>query len=350
MHPKAGSWSPLLSRRQFLHSAALAGGAAALGLACGPRTGAPAAISPDAPPQRVDFAAKAAVSHLKALLSAMPWTVGEAKGFFKDLGLTHELTEFSGGGDTVRGLLLGGNNYALTAPSPSITAFASGEPLRIIGTAYGSTTIVFLVKTDTPYQALRDVAGKKIGFSTAGSNTHFLAIRANRDNQLNAELISVGGIPDSLTALRTGIVDCSWSAEPTPGRFEDEFRVIATAGQIVPKFSEFIITSTEDFLKNRPDVVRAFLAAYGTTQKFIADNPEESARIWGENAGVATDIVAKALGRVAKEGWSLKIDPDMLKTVEASMVEFNQIDRPVDWKTLVVQDFLPPDQRTPLPS
>lgn len=353
----------LISRRRFLQSAALTSGAL-IGFACAPPAATPRAQRPaeaasrvggesatsEERVRRVDFAGKAAISHVKSLLSAAPWTVGAAKGFFQEVGLTHEVTEFAGGGDTVRGLLLGGNHYALTAPAPSITAFVAGEPIRIIGSAFASTTISFLVKRDSPYLTIKDLQGRKIGYSTPASNTHFLATRANRDHQLRAELISVGGIPDSLTALRTGIVDCSWTAEPQPSRFEDELRVLFTAAEVVPNFAEFIITTTEQFARERPDVLRAFLSAYARTQTFIAENPEEAARIWAENAGIPPEIVVRAMARVPKEGWTLKLLPDMLKTVEASMFDFNQIEKGVDWRTLVIQDFLPADARTPLPT
>src|SRR5688572_728170 len=107
----------MLTRRQFLHAGALMGGAF-FGPACiapGPDPG-PLASSGPGSPQRVNFGARAAISHVKSLFSAAPWTVARARGYFEELGLTHTLTEFSGGRDTIRGLVTG-NHYGLTAPA-----------------------------------------------------------------------------------------------------------------------------------------------------------------------------------------------------------------------------------------
>ena len=52
------------------------------------------------------------------------------------------------------------------APAPETVpgrAFEKGQPIRIIGAAYGSSTIVFVVKTDSPIRVLADLNEKKIG-------------------------------------------------------------------------------------------------------------------------------------------------------------------------------------------
>src|SRR5262245_17985311 len=188
-----------LSRRQFLRGAVGFAAGAMLTAACGSTTPFNGAPSP------AIFKAEVAVSHFKSIMSLMAWTVGQEKGFFRDAGLEQNFTEYEGGGDTIRGLLTAGSHYAMAAPSAALAAFLQGEPVRIIGGGFGASTVVFVVKRDGPIQQIEDLKGKKIGYSKPGSNTHVLATTLNQQHGLGAELVSTGGVGESLIALRNGL-------------------------------------------------------------------------------------------------------------------------------------------------
>jgi len=343
-----------LTRRRFLAGAAgvTAGGLlASCGGASAPATAAPtaaatAAVAKTSGPPKVSAQTKAAVSHLKALISTAPWAVGDAKGYFKDVGLTQELTEFTGGGDTVRGLLQAGNNYALTTPSATALAFNQGQPVRIIGGGFGGTTIVFVSKKAGGAKDVKELAGKKIGYSAAGSATEFVIKRTLKDAGITANLVATGGVGESLTALRNNVVDVAWTPYPQPQRFPDEFQIVFVAAKTVPNFAEFIISTTADYADKNPEVLRAFLYAFGQSMDFIRASPDEAGAIWAKVVNYPPAQVAAAMKEIPTDAWSIKIAPQMLKVIEDSMIEFKQVPGPIDWKKLVIQDFLPADQRT----
>lgn len=342
-----------LTRRRLLAGAigATAGG---LLVSCGggavapsaPATTTAAAAAKTSGPPKVSAQTKAAVSHLKALISTTPWAVGNEKGYFKDVGLTQELTEFTGGGDTVRGLLQAGNNYALTTPSATALAFNQGQPIRIIGGGFGSTSIVVVSKKAGGAKDVKELAGKKIGFSAAGSASEFVIKKTLKDAGVAASLVATGGVGESLTALRNNVVDAAWTPYPQPQRFPDEFQIVFSAAKTVPNFAEFIISTTVEYADKNGEVLRAFLYAFGQCMDFIRKSPDEAAAIWAKVVNYKPEQVAAAMKEIPADAWSIKVAPAMLKVVEDSMIEFKQVSAPIDWKKLVVQDFLPADQRT----
>ncbi len=338
-----------IDRREFLRLLAAAGGAAALA-GCGASTGSsPSASAAASGSPRVNANTKVAISHLKALISNTPWAVGKDKGFYAGVGLTQEPTSFSGGGDTVRGLLQGGNDYASATPDAIVLAFVKGQAIRIIGGAFATSSVVVLAKKNSPIKTVKDLAGKRIGFSNPGSASQFVIMKTLRDNNVQANLIATGGASESLTALRSGLVDATWTVYPQPQRFANEFQTVFSAASTVPDYPETMLATTEDYARQHPEVLRAFLYAHEQAMDYTRKNPEESATIWAKFAGIPPQPAVDAIKEFASTVWTLKINPQSLKLIENSLLDFKQIDKPVDWKKLIVQDYLPADKRTRLP-
>ena len=330
-----------LSRRQFLrHATGLAAGAMMLA-ACG----APAASTPARGTTAGPFHAEVAVSHIKSLMSLMAWTVGQEKGFFREAGVEQSFTEYEGGGDTIRGLLTAGSHYAMAAPSAAIAAFVQGEPVRIIGGGFASSTVVFVAKRDGPIQRIEDLKGKKIGYSKPASNSHVLATILDKQHNLGAELVSTGGVGESLIALRNNLVDCVWTAEPQPSRYTSEFRRLVSGEAILPHFVELVLLTTERFIQDQPDVLRAVARSYNQSMQAVRAQPAAAAASWAKVAELDPEIVAEAMDHVPPEAWTANLLPEGLRTTERVMLEFGLIKQSVDWNQLVVQDFLPAENR-----
>ena len=342
-----------LDRRRFLKGALAAGAGLAL-YACAPPTGAPAPgasagspVAGGASIPKVNTTTKVAGPHLETILSGAALPVGKAKGFWDEYGLTQEFTGYAGGGDVIRAVTSGANHYAVAAPTAVLAAFVRGEPLRLIGCSFGGLAIKFVVLRDSPIRSIQDLAGKKVGFSTPGSNTHFLSQESLKQAGVQAEIVSVGGSAESITALRTGVVDCTWAAEPVPAMNQDIVRVLWDTNQYVPQFMETVLTTTADYLERNENILRAFIAGFGRSQEFIKGNLREAAGIWAQEVGLgdkSTQIVS-AFMDTKPEMWTLRLDPAALEAIERSMRDLNQINQAVNWKELVDQRFLPDNLR-----
>jgi len=338
-----------IDRREFMRLLAAAGGAAALA-GCGAATGSsPSGSAPASGSPRVSANTRVAVSHLKALITNTPWAVGKEKGFYAAVGITQVTTSFSGGGDTIRGLLQGGNDYASATPDAIVSAFVKGQPIRIIGGAFASTSVVVIAKKDSPVKTIKDLAGKKVGYSNPSSASQFVILKTLKDNNIQATLIATGGVPESLTALRNGLVDATWTVYPQPQRFGNEFQTVFSAFKTVPDYPENMFATTEEYARQHGDVLRAFLYAHDQALEYTRKNLEESAAIWARFAGFPVAPAVDAIKEFPTTVWTLKIGVPSLRLIENSLLDFKQIEKPVDWKKLVIQDYLPADKRTRLP-
>ncbi|MDP2726392.1 MAG: ABC transporter substrate-binding protein, partial [Dehalococcoidia bacterium] len=243
-----------LDRRTFIKVASLLGGAAVFGL---PLLG----CQPAAPKQV--FEMKLAVAN--PLIHDSPIYSGVARNFFAQEGINSPRTEFAGGPDQVRAVLTGGYPLGSVSTTSAWTAAEQGEPVRYIAGGFAGSLTGFLVKADSSFKKPEDLKTKKfkMGYSRPNSVSHmqsYLGLKAigidpNDKNQV--ELVATGGIPDSWTATKGGVVDLGWSNEPTMTQLEAKGE-----GRILDMwwdkdlFAVGIMTSQE-FIDSIPDKLKA---------------------------------------------------------------------------------------------
>ena len=126
-----------------------------------------------------------------------------------------------------------------------------------------------------------------MAFSRAGSSTH-MAVLAMSD-QIKAKglkpwPVSLGGVPESYTGVRTGQADAGWSVAPFMlDRIDKgDLRVVVKGSEIealngITARVHFINTG---FAAKQPDAVRAFFRAQQRAVEYMLDNKEETTKIW----------------------------------------------------------------------
>ncbi len=80
----------------------------------------------------------------------------------------------------------------------------------------------------------------------------------------------------------------------------------------------------------------------------MVSNPDEAATEMAPLVGVSPEVMKTAFKKspdLAK-GYSLKVDADGLKNLSELMVAAGQIEAPVDWASVLDQQYLPEDART----
>ena len=96
-----------------------------------------------------------------------------------------------------------------------------------------------------------------------------------------------------------------------------------------------------------PDNVKAFFRVADRLNEWVVANPDEAAAEIGPLVGVSPEVMRSALNDspdLAK-GYSLTVDPEGLNNLSELMVAAGQIDEPVDWATVLDQQYLPEDAR-----
>jgi NitT/TauT family transport system substrate-binding protein len=137
-----------------------------------------------------------------ALIDAVPLHIAIDKGYFKQEGLTIELSTMAKGSDSVDKLIAGELDVGLTSYPQPLIAHAKGvAKLRVVADAVETTPdlIVAVVKAGGPITDARQLVGKKVAISSK---------RGISELVMTDQLTSMGGIdPRSVTFISMPITD-----------------------------------------------------------------------------------------------------------------------------------------------
>lgn len=251
------------------------------------------------------------ITHSQAL-------IGLARGDFqKAMGsqATIDAKVFNAGPSVIEALFAGQIDLSYIGPNPAINGYvkSNGEALRIIAGAT-SGGAAFIVRPDANISEPQDLNGKKLATPQLG-NTQDVALRnylAEHGLQTMEEGGKVEIIPTDnsqiLNLFKQGQIDGAWVPEPWATRlivegggklFIDERDLwSATGGEFV---TAHIIVSAK-FLKEHPDLVKAFLRTHVEVTQWEQRNPEQARQLVNEEI---KRLTGQALAQEVIDGaWS----------------------------------------------
>src|SRR5205085_4600931 len=138
------------------------------------------------------------VTHWGSAFYGAPYAIAINKGLFRERGIdiTGVLTS-SGGGTSVRNTLAGDLPFGEVALTAAIEAFQAGQPIKIACAGVESMAdLVWVAKPDAPMSSIRDIMGRRIGYTSPGSVSHILILLAMKAQGIDANqvtLVPVGG-------------------------------------------------------------------------------------------------------------------------------------------------------------
>lgn len=208
-----------------------------------------------------------------------PLVVAQEKGFFKDAGLEVTLTAPADPNDPPKLVAAGGADLAVSYQPQLILHVAEGLPLVRVGTLVSTPLNSVVVLRDGPVKTLKDLKGRKIGFSIAGFEDALLGAMLEKHG-LSLKDVELVNVNFSLSpSLLSGQVDAVVGAfrnfelnqldiEKHPGRafYPEE--------EGVPPYDELILVA-HTAKANDPRFKR-FLAAVERATLYILNHPEES--------------------------------------------------------------------------
>lgn len=111
----------------------------------------------------------------KEITANLPLFVGMHMKFFEEVGIKIEPSYFRGGGEVIRAITTRSADISHNAATAAtLIAISRGEPLKIVAGNTTGPAIVWVVPADSPIKSVKDLKGKKVGFSTPGSVTHII--------------------------------------------------------------------------------------------------------------------------------------------------------------------------------
>lgn len=257
---------------------------------------------------------------------------GVEKGFFKDEGLDVEVRKIATA-TTIPPALVAGQLQFSNWSFPSFATLAGqGLPLKIIGA--GDTTGTSL---DTDYIQL--VALKKSGITDVadlkGKTIAINSLASLSEVQMKITLTNAGvdlddvklvpiPFPDQLAALTSGRVDAAGSAEPflTLAATEEEIvRLAPLDVEVMPEMPLSLWMTSEKFLAQDPDAVRAFQLALIKSLKYAADHEDEFRAFVPGFSGVSPGVAEKMI----LPTWTTSIDETKAQELAKIMHEYGAV-------------------------
>src|SRR5690349_17933527 len=279
-----------------------------------------------------------------------PTTVAETavrQKLFEKEGLTAELTIFRSGAETFEGMAAGAADIILDPPSLVSAGRKKGVMSKIVASAtMGNFGWQLMVPAKSTLD-VKDLNGKKVGITAAGSGSDLLALWTIQDRKIDFTRVPVGGgglVPN----LLAGNIDAAVVYSPLSFQIlkSGEARTIIDYAAAVPPNLTAGWIVLDKFADAKPAVVqKALNALYGAvafmranrdvTVKLIADlyeMPAEIAALEYENTIMKLETDGDMSGPKVRDAVQLSMDlaklgglKDIMPTEELYSTQFKPV-------------------------
>ena len=254
----------------------------------------------------------------------VPFFIADAKGYFKEEGLSVELIPFDAGAKMIAFLGTGDLDVGGGAPSVALyNAAAQGIQIRIVADkahhAAGLGHAALMVRKDLidsrKFTDFKDLKGLKVAVVGVGSGDESVLNEALKRGGLkwgDANVVYLG-FPQHPPAFQNGAIDASLTSEPFYTVIKKAGTAVAFArnGQIYPDQQSTVLMYGVGFTKNKPDLASKFIRAYIRAARFYTDAIADGS-MSGSNASEVVSILVK---------YSVTKDPEIHKAVIPPVID-----------------------------
>jgi NitT/TauT family transport system substrate-binding protein len=155
----------------------------------------------------------------KSAVFYLPLSVTERLGYFKDAGLDVEIADVASGGRTLQSIIGGSAEVGIGTFDHTIQMQAKNQPVVALvqyGRYPGFVLAMMAGKADR-YKSPADLKGLKIGVTSPGSSTHFMAAYMLVRSGLKADdasFVGTGTTSTAVAAARRAEIDAIVSSDP----------------------------------------------------------------------------------------------------------------------------------------
>jgi NitT/TauT family transport system substrate-binding protein len=224
---------------------------------------------------------------------------------FEKEGIKAELTIYRGGAEGFEALAAGAADIIQNSASSVAAGIKKGVMAKnIAGVALGYYGWHLVVKPDSPIKDVKELAGKKVGITSAGSGTDILARWTQSDRKITFTRVPLGGgglVPN----LLSGNIDATVIYSPLSYKLfiEKTARSLIDYGAAVPPNMTGAWMSTDKFIKDKPEVVQKTLNALFGGLHYLQDpkNRAQAIKLIAEIDEIPDNIAAAELdGNIVK--------------------------------------------------
>ena len=277
----------------------------------------------------------------------VPADVGVDTGMFKNNGIALEISAFGGDAKMIQALTAGSIDIALGG-GPAIANIIKGAPMKAVAAlADAPNTIMLVVLKDGPVKTVDDLKGRQVSVSSLGSLTYWLMQELSRSQGWGKDGIKItplGSSEAQIAALKTHQIDGVTTDSVTVYRFVESGagRILVKFGERIKDFHVHIIYASNELIQNKPEALRAFLAAWFETIGFMRDNRQATIDIAVKHTGVSPAVAAEGyddtMPILSKTG---RFNPKALDVLATSFVDTGTLPEKPDLSKLLTEAYLP---------
>ncbi len=295
--------------------------------------------------------AQTALTVGKSIASAsvmLPANLGVEFGIFKKHGLDVKVADFTGGSKLIQAMTAGsvdvgiatGTGMGFTAKGAPILAVCEYEA-KMFPTAIA-------VPWESPIRTLDGLRGKRIGVSSPGSFTDWVADQLARQRGWGPDgvtKVDVGnGLASGVAGFRTNTIDADIfsTAEIFAMEEKHEGRLLADVADFTGNLAAGAIFATKDAMASHPDAIRAFLAGWLETVDFLRRHKDEAVAAESKLTGLSPSVMARDYALVMPSfSTGCAFDAESLANLKSTLVEQKFVSDTADMSTLYTDAFMP---------
>ena len=273
--------------------------------------------------------------------------VGVQSGIFKQEGIELAISSFKGDAQMQTGLTAGAVDVSLGS-GPGLGFRAKKVPAIGVAAMYGAPrNLCLAVLSKSSIKTVADFKGKRIGVTTAGSLTDWLARELSRQQgwgRDGMQVMPLGSVQARLAAMERNDLDALLIESATGYELEEikRGRIITHFGDIAKDFYTHVIFATDAMIEKRPDALRRFLRGWFKTIAYIRANKDATVKITSKVIGVRESIVNQVYdgqveGFSADGAWS----PVAIDVIRKSLVDLGILEKIPEARTIYNDQFVP---------
>src|SRR5262245_64323033 len=181
----------------------------------------------------------------KSAVFYLPLSVTERLGYFKDAGLDVEIADVASGGRTLQAIIGGSAEIGIGTFDHTIQMQAKNQPVVALVQygRYPGFVLAMMAGRADRYKSPADLKGLKIGVTSPGSSTHFMAAYMLVRNGLKADdasFVGTGVTSTAVAAVRRAEIDAIVSSDPMMSLMQNERLVDVIADTRTPEGTEAV--------------------------------------------------------------------------------------------------------------
>jgi len=255
---------------------------------------------------------------------------------FEKEGIKADLTIYRSGAEGFEAIAAGAADLILNSSSSVAAGLRKGVNARCVANGVnGYYGWYLVVKTDSPVKQVSELAGKKVGITSAGSGTDILARWTLAEHKIDFTRVPLGGgglVPN----LLTGNIDASVLYSPLTFRVIDEkvARPLIDYGAAMPAHSNSAWIASDKIIKERPQVVqKALNAIYGGLAFLAAEG----------NRAAAVKLIAE-IDEIPEAIAARELDGNIKHLSRTGEMQLDWMERALDMARLIGMKDLAPAQ------